>query len=83
LGTVLADRERIPLHHPKGKRNQAVNLPNVSGRQKSEGARETRKNAERERTVNHAVMLSGALQRNAKHEAFPTSLIYFRRTIQN
>jgi hypothetical protein len=56
----LADRERIPLHHAKGKRKPGVDLPNVVGWQKSEAARETRANADRERTINHAVMLSGA-----------------------
>ena len=34
--------QRIPLHHAKGKRKPGVDLPNVSGRQKSEAARETR-----------------------------------------
>jgi hypothetical protein len=52
LGTVLAERQRIPLHHPKGKAKPGVDLLDVAGRQKSEAARETRANAERDGAVN-------------------------------
>jgi hypothetical protein len=64
LGTILAERQRIPLHHAKGKRKPGVRLPNVGGRQEFETTRETRGNAKRERAVklrqNGTVMLSGA-----------------------
>src|SRR5207302_715275 len=51
LGTVLAEQRRIPLYHAKGKRKRAVDLSNIAGWQESDAGRETRANAERERTL--------------------------------
>ena len=59
MGTVLADRERIPLHHAEGERKPGVDLPDVARRQKSEAAGETRANAERERTVAEEAVATG------------------------
>jgi hypothetical protein len=71
LGTVLANRQRISLHHPKRKGKRGVDLSDVAGRQKREVARETRANAERER----AVELNSIGHCHAEWNE--TSLVYF------
>ena len=70
----MAERQRIPLHHAKGKREPDVDLSNVSGREKSEATREARANTERERTVELKSIGHCHVERSE------TSLVYFRET---